>query len=91
MEILISRFERGEKTLKEFCRVEGISKSTFEYWRRKLRTKSSEPQSSFQQILPPSTKPLAQIRVLLSKGLTLELPSDYPAKELLKLLRGLSC
>lgn len=93
MEVLISRFDGGEKTLKEFCREEGISKSTFEYWRRKLRAKPSVS-SGFQQILPASNlsrQGREQIRLSLSKGMILELPVDYPAKELLKILRGLSC
>ena len=34
---LISQFERGGQSRKEFCSSQGVSLSTFDLWRRKLR------------------------------------------------------
>ena len=44
---LVSQFERGGQSRKEFCSLQGLSLSTFDLWRRKLRGTPSqrEPRS----------------------------------------------
>lgn len=91
MELLISRHESSGMTLKDFCKVEEVSKSTFEYWRRKLRVKSEEKATGFQQIMPFKKELTGQIRLLTSTGITIEFPSTYPAVDLLKIIDGISC
>lgn len=39
---LISRFEVTGQTRKDFCLSQGVSLSTFDLWRRKLRTRAGE-------------------------------------------------
>ena len=39
---LISRFERTGQTRKDFCLSQGVSLSTFDLWRRKLRGRTAE-------------------------------------------------
>jgi len=41
-EELISRFERTGLTRKNFCLSQGVSLSTFDLWRRKLRARLDE-------------------------------------------------
>jgi len=40
-----ARFAASGRSLAAFCRAEGISRSTFELWRRKLRSKKPSPKS----------------------------------------------
>jgi len=91
MERLITDFESSGMTVKEFCIQEGLSKSTFEYWRRKLKRNQAAKSSGFQQILPVRQLPSEQIRLLGPNGITIELPVGYPSKDLLKIIRSISC
>jgi hypothetical protein len=43
-EALLSRFEASGRGGDEFCRTEGLCRSTFHKWRRKLRPQGSSPQ-----------------------------------------------
>jgi len=45
-EELISRFERAGQTRKDFCLSQGVSLSTFDVWRRKLRGRTAEHRES---------------------------------------------
>ena len=45
-EELISRFERTGQTRKNFCLSQGVSLSTFDLWRRKLRARAVEDNES---------------------------------------------
>jgi len=40
---LVQRFEAAGVTVVEFCRREGVSKSSFERWRSQLRTTRPQP------------------------------------------------
>ena len=43
-EALLSRFEMSGRGRDEFCRAEGLGRSTFHKWLRKLRPQQSSPQ-----------------------------------------------
>ena len=43
---LISRFESTGQTRKDFCLSQGVSLSTFDLWRRKLRGRTAEHSES---------------------------------------------
>ena len=43
---LISRFEHGVQTRRDFCLSQGVSLSAFDLWRRKLRGKTAQPAES---------------------------------------------
>ena len=45
-EELISCFERTGQTRKDFCLSQGVSLSTFDLWRRKLRARTAEHSES---------------------------------------------
>ena len=45
-EKLISRYEHTGQTRKEFCLSQGVSLSTFDLWRRKLRGRTTEQSES---------------------------------------------
>ena len=45
-EKLVSRFEQGVQTRRDFCLSQGVSLSTFDLWRRKLRGKTARPDES---------------------------------------------
>ena len=45
-EKLVSRFEQGVQTRRDFCLSQGVSLSTFDLWRRKLRGKTAQPDES---------------------------------------------
>ena len=56
---LLSRYEAGGRSLAAFCRAEGIARSTFDLWRRKMgRTKSAvkktpeKPSADFIEMQP---------------------------------------
>jgi len=93
MRAMHKRFESGGQTLSEFCVAEGINKHTFQYWRSKIkRLENSElPIGGFQQILPRTKLASSCIRLEYSSARYLELPVDYPAEQLIKIIRGLSC
>ncbi len=42
MYALMEAYERSGKKQREFCREQGIQKSTFGYWLRKYRTKEAD-------------------------------------------------
>ena len=45
-EKLFSRFEQGVQTRKSFCLSQGVSLSTFDLWRRKLRGETAQQDES---------------------------------------------
>ena len=45
-EKLISCFEQGVQTRRDFCLSQGVSLSTFDLWRRKLRGKTAQSDES---------------------------------------------
>ena len=51
---ILSRWEQYEGTKVEFCRAEGISMNTFDYWKRKLSrgTDESKNQDSTPAFIP---------------------------------------
>jgi transposase-like protein len=44
-EAILKRYEASGRSLAAFCRAEGLSRSTIDLWRRKLRSKASKPSS----------------------------------------------
>jgi len=57
---ILTRFAASGRSLAAFCRAEGISRSTFELWRRKLRSKKpsrkarKKPWREFVEVTPVS-------------------------------------
>ena len=54
-ESLLSRYEKSGRSGAAFCRAEGIPRSTFDLWRRKLRSSKPSPQTtakSFVDLTP---------------------------------------
>ena len=50
-EKLISRFEQASQTRKNFCLSQGVSLSTFDLWRRKLRGRTAhQGESMFVEV-----------------------------------------
>jgi transposase-like protein len=52
---LVSRYEESGRSGAAFCRAEGISRSTFDLWRRKLRSSTpspAKPVKSFVELTP---------------------------------------
>lgn len=47
---IMTRFAASGRTMAAFCRAEGISRSTFDLWRGKLRSK--KPQKKFSKKSP---------------------------------------
>ena len=45
-EKLVSRFEQGVQTRRDFCLSQGVSVSTFNLWRRKLRGNTAQHDES---------------------------------------------
>ena len=54
---LISRFDGAGQTRKAFCLSQGVSLSTFDLWRRKLRGRTAErSESMFVEVSPVETE-----------------------------------
>ena len=91
MREVYARYKSSNLRMADFCKGEKISQHTFKYWLRKIEKPNAPPPGAgFQQILP-SAAGQDFILLRLSDGRSLELPADYPPKQLLQILRGLSC
>ena len=90
---MYTRYKSSDLNMVDFCKGEKISQHTFKYWLRKIEKPKALPSEvGFQQILPAAAAPRpALILVRLSNDRELELPADYPPKQLLQILQGLSC
>lgn len=53
---ILNRFSASGRSLAAFCRAEGISRSTFDMWRRKLQPKKTPRQAAkeFVEVTPVS-------------------------------------
>ena len=61
----MSAWQRSGVSIAEYCRREGLSSSTFEYWRRQLENKS------FVRV-----GAMPQIELTLQNGMMLRIPVD---------------
>jgi len=94
MRKIYARYKSSGLKISAFCKGEGISLHTFRYWVRKIEKPNLPPPvvAGFQQIIPTEATPRpANILLRLSNDRELELPVDYPPKQLLQILQGLSC
>jgi len=94
MRKVYARYKSSGLKISEFCKRDGISLHTFRYWIRKIEKSNLPPRpvAGFQQIIQTEATPRVDlILVRLSNDRELELPADYPPKQLLQILQGLSC
>ena len=71
---LIGEYEQGNLTIPDFCTEKGINKSTFHYWRRKLRA-SRSGSSGFIPIAIPASSGQSTIRLAYPNGVSIHLPA----------------
>ena len=77
-EKLFSRFEQGVQTRKNFCLSQGVSLSTFDLWRRKLRGKTAQhDESMFVEVsqAEPTGASLWDVELELGGGVILRVRS----------------
>ena len=77
-EKLVSRFEPGVQTRRDFCLSQGVSLSTFDLWRRKLRGKTAQPdESMFVEVsqAEPTEVPSWDVELELGGGVILRVRS----------------
>ena len=96
MRAVFARFEESGLTLKAFGEREGISYTTLQYWRRKLRdasspsrdTKKSEPVAFAPvRVIPDAAPaPRSSYEVWLSNGVSLEVPPGFDGEDLRRLV-----
>jgi len=79
---------------KEYCRRNGLARSTFSLWRRKLKTCS--PTSQFYPLVVPSNSKSeskgsqeSNTLVLVVKRFRIEIPEGFSGTTLIKLLTAL--
>ena len=66
---LIARFERTSQPRKAFCVSQGVSLSTFDLWRRKLRGRTAEHRESmFVEVTPVEPNAVSSWDVELELG-----------------------
>jgi len=86
----LERFERSDKTVKDFCAQEGVSYASFYSWRKRLRSnKTNANLPAFQPL--HITSQATPILVELPNGLRLHLAADLlpSAHSLIELLARL--
>jgi transposase-like protein len=72
---ILRRFEASGRSGAAFCRAEGISRSTFDLWRRKLQSKPSSKKPSRKTSRKKSREfvEVTQVSAAASGGWTLEI------------------
>ena len=79
---LVSQFERGGQRRKEFCSSQGLSLSTFDLWRRKLRgtpgQREHSSESMFVEVaqVEPSRSVSWDVELELGAGVVLRVRSS---------------
>lgn len=99
---VISRQERSGLSVRAFCRREGIHESGFHYWKRSLRQRDDDLQSSARSRKRSSKTPallpvtiatgsaaLAPVEVLLATGVTLRVSAGCDGNTLRTVLDAL--
>ena len=80
---IMSRFAASGRTMAAFCRAEGISRSTFDLWRGKLRSK--KPQRKVSKSRKSSTREFVEVTPVSAPAiggwtLEIELPDGRVAR-----------
>lgn len=81
-------WENSRMSQAQYCQVKGISKSTFGYWRKKLKgSVTSEPE--LIRIPLVIEKSQSEFELSFPGGLKLKIPCDYEKESLLPLIHDL--
>ena len=81
---LVSQFERGGQSRKAFCSSQGLSLSTFDLWRRKLRgtpaRREESGESMFVEVaqVEPTRSLSWDVELELGGGMVLRVRSSQP-------------
>lgn len=99
---ILQRQAASGMSVAEFCRQESLSGPSFYSWRRKLKERDAKsedanqrakiPAASVGQLLPvriESTNPPEPMRILMPRGVSLDVPSNIDPGALAGLLRAL--
>jgi transposase-like protein len=72
---VIADFQRGGRTVREFCAQRRLRESAFHYWRRELQRRDAEPAVSSTPAFVPVTVIPATVEVRCPSGHVVTLPN----------------
>lgn len=79
---MLGRYQNSDQTQKEFCKTEGISVGTLQYWQRKYREEKTQTDKSGFHPIRVSTSAIEPhamgrcIMIRMRSGITIEIPMD---------------
>ena len=100
MAALVAEHERSDMTIGDFARMRGISRSTFDRWRRDVRRRAT---AAAQKRAPAAMLPVTIVSdtkrdatsqpfvLRLPSGLAIDVVLGFDAAELRRLVEALSC
>lgn len=84
------RFKQGSFTVTEFCRLEGVSTSSFYLWKQRLAIEP--PTTAFVPLTVDDDDPSLPIEVAFPNGIVIRVPADARSlRTLFALAREASC
>lgn len=84
---LFTKYESGELTRKGFCEAHGLKLSTFDYWRRRLRT-MNDGATTVKVAMVQSERPA--IRILVGDVVVIELDGGADAAQIRRVIEAVS-
>ncbi len=83
------RWQESALTQRAYCAREGLAPSTFDRWRRLIRTGSVKPDAALTLVPVPVESPVPPTTLRSPAGWELRLPASLPLTDLAILLRQL--
>ena len=93
----LRRQAKGGTTIVEFCENEGLTESTFHYWRRRIQQLDAEPQSQTSQSSPPTLvpvqlvedgSPIAPVEIAAGNGLVIRVSESATTDHIRRVLQA---
>jgi len=89
---LITRWERSNLTVRDFCAAEGVSEPSFYAWRRELAAREQESGPATAPVptfVPVRVTPPAVIELVLPTGVVLRVPAGADPAAVAQLVAAL--
>ena len=89
---MVERFRDSGMTRRAFCRAEGISTFTLNWWLRKAKATAQPGRMEFSEVrMPPAAIPDWGTELISPRGWTIRCHRVLGAEEIGRLLKSLKC